>query len=51
MSISERERRDIYIELRGEFKSEMAKLRIDTQRLMVGAIAATSVAVVAALLT
>jgi hypothetical protein len=37
-------------ELRGEFKSEMAKLRIDTQRLMVGAMAANTVAVVAALL-
>ena len=38
-------------ELRGEFKSEMAKLRVDTQRLMVGAMAANTVALVVALLT
>ena len=38
-------------ELRGEFKSEMANLRVDTQRLMVGAMAANTVAVVVALLT
>ena len=38
-------------ELRGEFKSEMARLRVDTQRLMVGAMAANTVALVVALLT
>lgn len=38
-------------ELRDEFRSEMAKLRVDTQWLMVGAMAANTVAVVAALLT
>jgi hypothetical protein len=38
-------------ELRGDFKSEMAKLRVDTQRLMVGAMAANTVALVVALLT
>ena len=38
-------------ELRGEFTSEMAKLRVDTQRLMVGAMAANTVALVVALLT